>query len=368
MSVLKQKLNRKNESGEYDEIHLKTDATVITLSPTDETLLSDEITSLKSSVSNGKSLIASAITDKGVSTASDATFQTMADNISSLDVNDPTTIRFAYTGNYNERVGGVIEFLSSGILTIYNSAVVDLFLVGGGGSGGAGTWGGYSASGATRSTDGSFGGAGGYTNTIKGITISPGEYTVTIGSGGSGISGTTSTQKAGNDGGNTEILGYTAKGGMAGSNVTTMVGSTQYRVSNANGGSGGGSRAVNENTGYGGSDGSDGYGSYNSDGYKGGKGQGTTTREFGESTGKLYSGGGGGARYMYYNSKQQINQFGPNTTLGGDGGGGNGGLSSNTTTGTANTGGGGGSGVDEGSYKGAAGGSGIVCMRIHIDS
>ena len=40
-----------------------------------------EITNLKSSVSEGKSLIASAITDKGVSTASDATFQTMANNI-----------------------------------------------------------------------------------------------------------------------------------------------------------------------------------------------------------------------------------------------------------------------------------------------
>ena len=33
------------------------------------------------SVSNGKSLIASAITDKGITTAADATFQTMADNI-----------------------------------------------------------------------------------------------------------------------------------------------------------------------------------------------------------------------------------------------------------------------------------------------
>lgn len=41
----------------------------------------NEISSLKSSVSNGKSLIASAITDKGVSTASNATFQTMSNNI-----------------------------------------------------------------------------------------------------------------------------------------------------------------------------------------------------------------------------------------------------------------------------------------------
>ena len=40
-----------------------------------------EINNLKSSVSNGKSAIASAITGKGVSTASNATFQTMANNI-----------------------------------------------------------------------------------------------------------------------------------------------------------------------------------------------------------------------------------------------------------------------------------------------
>ena len=36
------------------------------------------------SVSNGKSLIASAITDKGITTAADATFKTMADNIYSI--------------------------------------------------------------------------------------------------------------------------------------------------------------------------------------------------------------------------------------------------------------------------------------------
>ena len=36
------------------------------------------------SVSNGKSLIASAITDKGITTAADATFQTMANNIGKI--------------------------------------------------------------------------------------------------------------------------------------------------------------------------------------------------------------------------------------------------------------------------------------------
>ena len=52
-----------------------------------------EVDSLKTSVSNGKSAIASAITDKGVSTAASADFSTMASNIQSikqLDTSDAT--------------------------------------------------------------------------------------------------------------------------------------------------------------------------------------------------------------------------------------------------------------------------------------
>ena len=44
-----------------------------------------EINTLKTSVSEGKAAIASAITDKGVSTASDASFSTMATNIGSIN-------------------------------------------------------------------------------------------------------------------------------------------------------------------------------------------------------------------------------------------------------------------------------------------
>lgn len=45
---------------------------------------STEIASLKSSVSNGKTLVANAITGKGVATSSSDTFATMANNISSI--------------------------------------------------------------------------------------------------------------------------------------------------------------------------------------------------------------------------------------------------------------------------------------------
>ena len=46
--------------------------------------LQNELNSLKSSVSEGKSLVAAAVTDKGVTTAADATFQTIANNIGKI--------------------------------------------------------------------------------------------------------------------------------------------------------------------------------------------------------------------------------------------------------------------------------------------
>ena len=46
----------------------------------------DATNSLKTSVSNGKSAVASAITDKGISTSATATFDTMASNIRSLNI------------------------------------------------------------------------------------------------------------------------------------------------------------------------------------------------------------------------------------------------------------------------------------------
>lgn len=50
------------------------------------------------SVSNGKAAVASAITDKGVTTANDATFETMADNVSSLVIAETPTISVSSAG------------------------------------------------------------------------------------------------------------------------------------------------------------------------------------------------------------------------------------------------------------------------------
>ena len=163
MAVLKQRLNRKNSSGTYDTIYLETIATVVKMSETDSTKLSDkisnmdtaiagkqpagsyaaanhnhngvyqpagsyaaanhshnganlsydstrsindvinnnyslivnannEINNLKTSVSNGKSAVASAITDKGVSTSATASFNTMANNIRKIVTSNIYTI------------------------------------------------------------------------------------------------------------------------------------------------------------------------------------------------------------------------------------------------------------------------------------
>lgn len=51
--------------------------------------LQTELDNLKTSVSEGKSLIAAAVTDKGVQTAADATFQQMANNIRSISTFNP---------------------------------------------------------------------------------------------------------------------------------------------------------------------------------------------------------------------------------------------------------------------------------------
>ena len=135
------------------------------------------------------------------------------------------------------------------------------------------------------------------------------------------------------------------------------------------GGSGGGGGTYNnEKGGEGGSNGGNGIDGTPSSSHPGGVGQGITTREFGEPSGKLYAGGGGGGRSM-------VSQT-PIVSMGGAGGGGNGGwvnqnnwrnLYKVPTAGAANTGGGGGGGYQlsqDDMTPGAAGGSGIVCLRV----
>lgn len=250
--------------------------------------------------------------------------------------------QFTYTGNYNMRDDGVVELLTSGTLVFLEPALIDIFCVGGGGAGSRCYAYNIKAGG---------GGGGGYTTTAKKQSVN-GQYSITVGNG--AAYPTTSR-------GETTSFGnlVSAEGGYSGD---TLYSNSKQIGKGYNGGSGGGGgTAKNSDGGTGGSDGNDGEQGGNAGGL-GGKGQGNTTREFGETGGKLYSGGGGGGRYLY---EAKI------LSMGGAGGGGNGGWlkdktnKTDATAGVANTGGGGGGGAstNDESVKGASGGSGIVCFR-----
>lgn len=250
-----------------------------------------------------------------------------------------TIPEFTYTGDYEivndsdepitvSQGNWKIRFLTSGTLTFTNlngaENGIDVFLVGGGGAGGQWCNGG---------SDGS-GGNGGYTKTSKGVTVTAGTaYNIVVGA---GAASQTVENANGKPGGKTSAFGVTVDGGDGG----TAWQSEEGRINK--GGSGGGSGNSDGNTGgNGGSDGANGGSAY----WSGGTGQGTTTREFGETGKRLYSGGGGGS----WNGK------------GGAGGGADAGKSA-----SANTGGGGGGGYNSSEASvtnGGKGGSGIVIIR-----
>ena len=256
-------------------------------------------------------------------------------------------LKFTYTGDYVVRKDGVVELLTSGTIVFLEPKVIDVFLVGGGGRGG------FFKSG-TGAQTGFGGGGGGYTATLRKVNVT-GSYEVTIGAG--GIAGQT------NGGGGASTFGglITANGGYGHQSSSSDL----DMIRGANGGSGGGGGvSSNSDYGAGGSNGNDGEQGYFPQTIIGGKGQGTTTREFGEANGKLYAGGGGGGRYISAQS--------PVVSAGGSGGGGTGGWCGTANTqaaaaGVANTGGGGGGGAigpdTSVTVPGASGGSGIVCFR-----
>lgn len=226
---------------------------------------------------------------------------------------------FTYDGDYQLLDDGDknwrIKFLTSGTLNISKLAGatdgIDVFCVGGGGGGAGGT--GYNSDGAIGG-----GGGGGYTKTTCGVVIEKNmSYTITIGAGGSGGP----AGDNGSSGGSTSAFNITANGGGGG----YKIGGTNTKRCGGNGGSGGGSGRDSDKEasyGSGGTDGGKGGGTW------GGTGQGTTTREFAESTGTLYASGGAGSSFV---------------------------------VGAANTGNGGGGARD--AKSGVSGGSGIVVIR-----
>ena len=251
--------------------------------------------------------------------------------VATLTVKNPN-MTYTYSGTSEKIDDGSgnwrIKFKSSGTLKFTNlgkwDGKLDVFCVGGGGAGGSGNW--DAANGYGKA------GSGGYTTTQKNVQSAANtSYSIVIGAGG---------QSAFASGGNTTAFGVTAIGGnrWGGGSGGGAYGNTQVNNGGSDGGNGDPQNAANIGIDHWGSP---------------GKGQGTTTREFGESTGTLYAGGGGAGG----NGSAQAK--------GGSGGGGNGAWNGNPqTSGAANTGGGGG-GMYYGLTNVGKGGSGIAVIRNH---
>ena len=296
------------------------------------------------------------------------------DNETSCNVviNAINELKFMYTGKFKvndveytnqsfelESGDWKIYFLTSGILTLAElTSNVDIFLVGGGGGGGhVLNWygGGFWCNGAS-------GGGGGYTITYSNIELAKSVYDVEIGIGGIGATSqsNSTSDNSGNGGdGNPSRIKLSSERNWQYTVVGGNGGWGKWGLGGANGGSGGGSGGLIEHYhgGNGGSDGGNGTGYNCSATGTGGhvcRGQGSTTREFGETNGTLYSGGGAGG--------------GNSDNMEGSGRNGNAGAGGGANIGTSardNTGGGGGGGSCTGRESGGNGGSGIVVMRNH---
>ena len=233
---------------------------------------------------------------------------------------------FSYTGDYvvieDTATTWRIKFLTSGVLTFYEDIVIDIFGVGGGGAG--------AGCNSAASSPGGAGGSG-YTSTVTNVSLAANEpYELIIGD------GAPQSDK--------KVLGQDGKATIFGDNILIANGGLggSYSYSRGgNGGSGGARSTVKSTTG--GIDGGNGT-SKDTDGNNepayAGKGQGTTTREFGEATGELYAYGGNS---YYY--KTHTYDGDPNTGNGGDGSSGS-----------------------SGDGHGGAGGSGIIVIRKSASS
>jgi prepilin-type N-terminal cleavage/methylation domain-containing protein len=255
---------------------------------------------------------------------------------------------FLSTGQQNTISGQkyrVHTFNSSGTFSVSNAVKnFRVLLVAGGGGGNGGPAGG--------------GGGGGMIE--QEVTLTQGNYTVTVGQGGaSGVSG-----------GNSVFSTLTAlgggrsgvSGGSGGGNFSWGSGGAGAAGTSGQGNNGGAAASTSAIYSAGGGGGGTGGAGGNASGCRGGNGgAGRTT--FITGTSRIFAGGGGGGTYF-----QDCNSPGGS---GGSGGGGRGGGSQggNGVAGTANTGGGGGGGgaTNGSSRAGSSGGSGIVIIRYEIE-
>lgn len=74
----------------------------------------EDIEDLKKSVSDGKELVADAITEKGIDTAADATFATIAENIGQIETGSDITLQESVTVKSNTNANGKVVFPNPG--------------------------------------------------------------------------------------------------------------------------------------------------------------------------------------------------------------------------------------------------------------
>ncbi|MFA5779206.1 MAG: DUF2341 domain-containing protein, partial [Elusimicrobiota bacterium] len=243
-----------------------------------------------------------------------------------------------YSGEYT-----IHTFTSNGTFTVSKSGVVEYLVVAGGGAGGCTSSGSHYTGG---------GGAGGY-KTGTGFNVAVGQFTITVGSG-----GTAAASSAGGNGTDSVFSSITATGGGGGGGFDSL--STVAVSCGQNGGSGGG-----ESTGEAAV--TIGSASPAGQGNNGGTGQGTWISV-------CAGGGGGGAGAVGGNAASNLaggnGGAGVNNSISGASVGyaGGGGGASNGTNGTASHGGGirdnaGTANTGGGGGAGGNGGSGIVVVR-----
>lgn len=106
--VITQKINEMDETIQSLNVEVDSELSTTSTNPVQNKVITQKLNEVFQSVSSGKSLIASAITDKGVITRSDATFETMADNISQIVQGDVTINGYNIVGK-NIVTIGIIE-------------------------------------------------------------------------------------------------------------------------------------------------------------------------------------------------------------------------------------------------------------------
>jgi len=283
--------------------------------------------------------------------------------------------RRAIGGTVTESGGYIIHtFTATGQFTVLDQKLnVEYLMVGGGGAGGAAF---------NKDAAGGGGGAGAYIN--NNTTVNVGNYTVTIGNGGAGISG---AETRGANGGDTSVFSITANGGAGAGTYVGSSPNTMGGISNGNA-SASGAGGAGTNTANGGQAGQFG----NDGGIHTGTGQSNVSTSCGGGGGAGFAGGNGVANATGGNGGDGLqNSISGTPTFyagggaggssqgsaggGGAGGGGSRGTPTGNTggnpggNGTANTGGGGG-GASAGTVSGAGGngGSGIVIIRYKKDN